>query len=1036
MNLTRNALRNPAALAVGVAIILFFGIYSVSKLPVQLFPEIEEPEINIETRWRAASPREVESELLEPQEEVLQGLPGLLSMDSNANQGVSWVSLNFGLETDMQQMLIEVISRLNRLPPLPRDADAPVIRMGEGGGGANQALSFFFVQLLPGTPGPIENYRPLIEEVVKPRLEAIEGVAGVSVTTGGVEQLQIVFDPYRAAELGVDIPTVAAIAGRANDASGGFVDVGRRQYTLRFAGRYNPEQLRGLILDWRDGRPIRLGDIADVRVDLADRADVSIQNGNPALAIRVDRENGANVLEALNGVKAEVEIIREGPLKDAGLSMHQSFDASVFIYRAVNLVTGNLFIGIFLAVGVLWWFLRRGRATLLVALAIPISVLATFVVLKVFDRTLNVISLAGIAFAVGMVLDAAIVVLENIVRLRERGETPDEASEKGALQVWGALMASTATTVAIFLPVIFLKDAAGQLFADLALTIAIAVMVSLLIAVMVLPVAAKRWLPDVPLKDAHAGAWSLLAAKIKKLTGTPARRWTLVAVLMSLPVGATLLMMPQLDYLPPVKRDAVDAYFRFPPGANTDLIKEEIIDTMVQRLEPYMAGEKEPALKNYYFLTWPNGGTLGIRAKDQGKVEDLLRLVTEEITVGFPVTRAFAAQGNLFGGFGGSRNISILMQSRDTDALMAAGRLGMGLLQQELPGSQVQPWPGLEVAEPELRLTPDDQRIIESGWSRGDIASVMRALGDGIWVGEHFDGDRRMDIILRTDGWENPEELADVPVATPSGAVLPLGELVSIERTVGPNVIHRVDRRRTIRLNVNPPERMSLEESLNIIQERVEPQLREAMPVDGTILYGGSADSLSTAINNMSENFALAILVLFMLMAALFRSLKDSFLVLLCLPLATVGGVAAMQILNLITFQPLDLLSMIGFIILMGLVVNNAILLVHQTRITEREGLCRADAVEQALRLRLRPIFMSTLTSIFGMLPLVLMPGTGSVIYRGLATVIVGGMSVSALFTLILLPCLLRLGEKRFAASGEAPTPTRLGRPGWQEHAA
>ena len=1026
MNLTQTALKNPAGLAVAVAIILFFGLYSAGKLPIQLFPEIEEPQINIETRWRAASPREVESELLEPQEEVFQGLPGLVSLDSNANPGVSWVSLQFDLETDMQQMLIEVISRLNRLPPLPRDADAPVIHMGQGGGGgANQALSFFFVQLLPGTPGPIEDYRPVIEELIKPRLESIEGVAGVTITTGGVEQLQVVFDPYRAAELGIDIPTVAGIVGRANDASGGFVDVGRRQYTLRFAGRYTPEQLRDLILEWRNGRPIRLGDIADIKVALADRADVSIQNGNPALAIRVDRENGANVLEALTAVKAEVEELRAGPLQEYGLSMHQSFDASVFIYRAVNLVTGNLFIGMFLAIGVLWWFLRRGRATILVAIAIPVSILATFMVLKLAGRTLNVISLAGLAFAVGMVLDAAIVVLENIVRLRERGETPHEASIKGAGQVWGALLASTATTVAIFLPVIFLKDDAGQLFADLALTIAISVSISLLVAVTVLPAAAKRWLTGVKLKDDHAGMWNNLAGRIVRLTGTPARRWTLIGTLMSAPVLATWLMMPQLDYLPPVKRDAVDAFFNFPPGANTDLIEDEIVDVVVERLQPYMDGEKEPALKNYYILTWPGGGTLGIRALDQDKVGELQKLVREEITVGFPDTRVFAAQGNLFGGFGGARSIAILLQSRDTEALMEAGRLGMGLVQEALPGAQVQPWPGLEMAEPELRLTPNDQRIIEAGWSRGDIASVMRALGDGVWVGEHFDGEKRMDVILRTEGWNNPEELADVPLATPSGAVLPLGELVDIERTVGPNRIHRVDRRRTLRLNVNPPERVSLETALNVIQEQVEPRLREALPRDGTILYGGSADSLKTAIANMSENFLLALLVLFMLMSALFRSLKDSLLVLLCLPLATVGGVAAIQILNKVSFQPLDLLSMIGFIILMGLVVNNAILLVHQTRTAEQEGLTRADAVHQALRLRLRPIFMSTLTSIFGMLPLVLMPGTGSVIYRGLATVIVGGMSVSTLFTLVLLPSLLRVGEKSLVATGEAPHPSR-----------
>ena len=324
MNLTASALKNPAGIAVGVAIIVFFGLFSIAKLPIQLFPDVDEPQINVETRWRAASPREIESELVEPQEEVLQGLPGLQSLDTNANRGVSWVSLRFGLETDMQQTLIDVISRLNRLPPLPRDADAPIIHLGEGGGGANQALIYFFVQLLPGPEGTIDDYRPLVEEIVTPRIESIPGVAGATVTTGADEQLQIVFDPYRAAELGVDIPTVAGIVNQANDASGGFVDVGRRQYTLRFAGRYTPEQLRELILEWRDGRPIRLGDIADVQVKRADRADVSIQNGNPAMAIRVDRENGANVLETLNAVKAEVEAIREGPLAPYGLTMQQS----------------------------------------------------------------------------------------------------------------------------------------------------------------------------------------------------------------------------------------------------------------------------------------------------------------------------------------------------------------------------------------------------------------------------------------------------------------------------------------------------------------------------------------------------------------------------------------------------------------------------------------------------------------------------------------------------------------------------------------
>ena len=924
MNLTDYSLKNPAGIAVGIAIIFLFGLFSVYKLPTQLFPDIEEPQMTINAGWRSASPQEMESEILEPLEEVLQGLPGLEELQANVGRGWLWVNLTFTLGTDMQNALVEVLARLNRMQPLPVDATRPFVQLGQGGGGANQSLTWFFVQLLPGTPGNINDYQQFVEDVVKPRLEAIPGVAGVNVNAGQPEELQIVFDPYRAADLGIEIPQIAAVAGRANDISGGFVDVGRRQFTLRYEGRYTPEQLSELILDWRDGRPVRLGDIASIEVARGDRNNIVIQNGNPALAIQILRENGANVLATLNAVKTVVDELRDGPVAAQGLDIQQSFDASVFIYRAIGLVTTNLMLGMFLAFGVLWWFLRKMRATLLVAFAIPCSLLATFIVINITGRTLNVISLAGLAFATGMVLDAAIVVLENVVRLRERGKSSEEAASMGANQVWGALVASTTTTVAIFLPVIFLKDASGQLFADLALTIAIAVTISLFVAVTILPVAASRWLKSAGLKDHHATAWSKLADKIMWLTGSRKRRYGLIAGLMSAPVVVTLLLIPNLDYLPPVKRDAIDAYFQVPPGSNTDTVDREVVQVMVERLRPYMEGTKEPALKNYYFWMWPGGGTLGARALDQDDVEDLKRVVREEIVVDLPDTRAFADQGNLFGGFGNSRSIEMHLQSTDIRAILEAARTGMSLISEALPGAQVQPNPGLELAEPELRLTPKDQRILEAGWTRDGMGTVVQALGDGAFLGEHFDGEKRMNIILRTEDWENAQELQTIPLATPEGGILQFSELVDIQTTVGPNSMRRIDRRRTVTLQVNPPQDMSLEEALTAIENNVEPQLRELLPADGAIKYGGSASSLNTAVKNMSENFALALFVLFLLMSALFRSVKDSLIVLLTIPLATVGGVIAIRLLNLVTFQPLDLLTMIGFIILLGLVVNNA----------------------------------------------------------------------------------------------------------------
>ena len=1014
MNWTHKSLANPAAVAVFAAIILLLGVITLFRLPVQLFPDIEQPQITVQASWRAASPREVESEIVKPLEEVLQGIPGVEKMQAFANRGNAFLILEFALETDMNKATLEIISRLNRLPPMPADSDPPVINFSGFGGGATDTLIWFFAQSVGNSGDEQDRQRRFMEDVVAPKLEAIEGVSVVNIVSwnNSGDELRITFDPYKAANLGVSLTELAARIGNTNDVSGGFVDVGRRQYTLRFEGRYAPDQLADLIIDWRNGRPVMLGDIATIETGPGKVDGFGYQNGNPAFGVQILKASGANVLETLDRVKSKVAEMNEGEIGAIGLELQKSFDPSVFILRAIQLLTNNLLLGVLLALGVLWWFLRQAKATLIIAMTIPLSLLGTFVVLDLAGRSVNVISLAGLAFATGMVLDAAIVVLENIVRLRERGMSADQASEKGTSQVWGALLASAATTVAIFVPVIFIKDVEGQLFSDLALTIAIAVSISLVVAVTVLPTAARTWMTKLPSSNGHTHRWDRLAGKISRLTDSPRKRAGWVMGLLSVPVVATILLMPTLNYLPPVKRDAVDAFFQFPAGTNMALADEEVAKVIVNRLQPYMDGEKEPALLNYYLFSFQGGGggaALGVRAKDQGKVKELERIVRDEILADLPDIRAFAFQGNLFGNFGGNLSVNIHVQSIDPEGLKEAALAGLQAIRKAFPNSNVNPQPDPTVAAPELQLTPNDRRIAEVGWTRAEVASVVRALGDGLWLGEYFDGEGRMDIILKPNSWANPEALAAIPLATPSGEIVPLGELVQITRGVGPVGIRRVDGRRTITLQFNPPDGMALEEAMNILTEQVEPVIQAALPPDGSIIYGGSADGLKRAINTLGTNFLLALGLLFLIMAALFRSAKDSALVVISIPLATVGGVAALRILNEISFQPMDLLTMIGFIILLGLVVNNAILLVVQTRRSEAEGESREQAVRTALRLRLRPIFMSTLTSIFGMAPLLLIPGEGSEIYRGMAAAIVGGMCVSTLFTLILLPSLLRM---------------------------
>ena len=1004
MSLTRLSLGNPVGVVVAVLLALIFGGISISRLPVQLTPEVAEPEITITTVWRAAAPEEVEAEIVEPQEDVLRGLPGLVEIQSKAQRGRGSVTVKFTVGTSMERSLLEVMNRLNRVPRYPPDAEEPIL---SSVGGNSRAIAWFILKPIDGNTRDIASYQDYIEEVVQTRFERVPGVALSEVRGGREKEVRITFDPYKAAELGVELPKAAQLAGGAEDVSAGFAEVGKRRYTVRFPGAYTVEALQELVIDWRDGSPVLLRDVATVDVVLQDRDSFVIQNGDLSMAVNAHRESGVNVLEVMAGLRQAMQELSEGPLKRAKLSIEQVYDETIYIDRSIEMVFGNLLLGVLLAILVLWWFLRHFRSTLMVAIAIPLAVIPSFIFLDAAGRTVNVISLAGLAFAVGMVLDAAIVVLENIVRRREGGEAAIDAAGRGTSQVWGALIASTATTVAIFLPVVFLEDEAGQLFADLALTIAAAVVFSLIVAITVLPAAASRWLKHSEMQDKHSHWWDNLSRGIMWLTASRFKRYAWILSLTAVSLAVAYQLFPKPDYLPEGNRNLVFAFILPPPGSNIETLEKEMGQVIAERMAPYVSGEKEPQVKNYFFVAFNRGVFMGARTTDPNQTDKLVPLVNGAIR-GFPDTIAFAKRSSLFGGFGEGKTINLDIQGRDVESLLQAAQVGFGAIRQAIPGSSIRPFPGLDLSEPELRLEPKDREIAEAGWNRETVSRIVRALGDGLFIGDHFDGESRLNVILRGTSWDTPEELLAMPVATPSGGVQPLSQLVALERTSGPDELRRIDRRRTITLQVTVPDGVSLGEALGILKEKVHPQLEALLPEDGEINYTGTAEKLELTLDAMKGTFILAIAILYLLISALFRSFRDSLLVLMTIPLAAVGGVIAVNLMGL----SVNLLTMIGFVILLGLVVNNAILLVHQTRAAEREGIVRAEAVAQAVRLRLRPILMTTLTSIFGMLPLLLMPGAGTELYRGLAAVIVGGMLVSAIFTLLLLPSLLRLGEK------------------------
>ncbi len=1001
---------------VAVILISIFGFISLSRLPVQMAPNVERPIIVVTTNWPGAAPEEVESEILELQENVFRGMPGVERMAATASYSSASINIEFDIEVDMQRALIDVINRLNQVPAYPVDANEPTLLIG--GNQFGNTIAWFAIRPAPGNDRPIETYQDFVDDNVLPRFEQINGVSSSNAFGGRGYEVRITYDPFKAAALGVDLTRLNTIGGNFSNTSMGTKDVGKRKYTMRFESKYDYQSLADFVIEWRDGKPIYLKDIATIDVVMQDPGGLITQNGGPSIAANIIPEAGVNLLDVMEDIRAKVIELRETVFEPAGLTIVQVYDESVYTEGSVDMVRNNLILGMMLAIFILWAFLRKTTPALIVALAIPVCLMGAFIMLDAFGRTLNIISLAGLAFATGMVLDAAIVVLENIVRHREMGKSANEAALIGSKQVWGALLASTATTVAIFLPVVFLKDEAGQLFADLALTISISVIFSLIVAVTVLPAATVRFIHRADFDDKHSTLWRSITNFLDRLTGTKTKQVAWISGLLLVPLALAYLLRPAADYLPEGKRNFSMGGVAAPPGMSFDVAKDELAGVVAERLKPYLEGTKQPKMKNYFFGVFGGGAFIGFRAEDPKDMDELLNIVNFQVLTGLPDARGFAGRMGVFGGSRGGRTINVDIQTENFEELLTVGQLAYDKAGELIPQSRLNTTPGLELGSPEIRIKPNDRAIAEAGWSRNELNLILRSLGTGAFVGEYFDGNRRMNVVLRAEDWDTPEALSATPLYTSNGDVVPLDELTFIQRTAGPTQILRVDRARTLTLQVSPPTGVPLETAIATLKQELTPFVLERLPEGSSITYRGTAEALDSALASLTGSFALAIIILYLLISAMFQSFKDALLVVTTLPMATVGGILGLRLLDWVlrTFgnssQSMDLLTMIGFVILLGLVVNNAILLVLRARDAEKLGMTTQEAVSNAIRLRLRPIFMSTFTSIFGMLPLLLVPGSGTELYRGLAAVIVGGMFISTLFTLVLLPSLLKLTGK------------------------
>jgi multidrug efflux pump subunit AcrB len=1014
MRLAEFSQHNPAAVAAAAAIVMLFGVLALLRLPIQLLPDTRQPELFVNASWREAAPAELEEALIEPIEEAMRGLPGLVEMRSEANRGRGGVRLTFEVGTDMTRVMLDVVSRLNTLPPLPPDADEPQVFGGDNWQTENAAS--LLVRPVEGhsIPDIAVSYQQLMEEVVEPRLARVPGVSRVNLEGGRPREVRVVFDPHRLAALGITPQRLAQTVIAARDVSAGFADVGRKQFTVRVTGREPVADLGGLVVGWSEDRPLYLRDVADVRTEHVEARWFAYRSGVPSYYITLQRTSDSNTVELIDGVKEAIAELNAGPLAQEKLLVEMSWDASVYVRRAIGFVQESLAIGILLAVAGLWYFLRGPRALLVIGASIPISLFVAVITLHALGRTLNIVSLAGLAFSTGIVVDAALIVQGNVLRLVQQGRDAWHATIDGTHEVMPALVASMLTSIAIFLPILFMEGLEGQLFKDLAITMSVSHAASLLVAMTVIP-AANRWaLAQAIPADQHEHWWRAMTRFALRRTDRPLARLGWIAGITGGSVLLVLLLAPKVDYLPVAQTDMIWNNMRLPPGGNIETARREIAPVVIERLRPYLEGTRQPAIKYYNFSAWGGfGGTAVVYPEDPRDIQEMVRLLREEIMVGFPDTPVHTQRGSLLNVDGdNAREIRMDLQGADLVALMQAARVAVDEIPNAIPGTYPQAFPGLEMNQPELQLVPDEWRVARSGLTRTEVAAAIRAMTGGLWAGEYFDGDERLDIIVKSHEWRSPEELAELPVMTPAAGVQTVGDLTSLKQTVGPSQMVRINGRRTVSVTLEPPDNLTLDQALDALRSEVEPKVRAAMAPGVQLSYAGSANDLHEALRAMGQNFLLALVILFALMAALFRSVRDSLLVMAVLPVSIAGGIVALRLVGLASFQALDLLTMIGFIILLGLVVNAAILLVDQTRARERNGVPRRQAVAEALETRARPIVLSTLTAVLGMAPLIFMPGLGAEIYRGLAAVVAGGMVVGTTFTWLLMPSLLRLGEE------------------------
>ena len=1024
--------RNGILTTVAALIVTIVGLVAATRVPVQMIPDLDVRTVSVVTSWPGATPQDVEKEILIEQEEYLRPLPNLSRLEATASSGRAAIELDFPFGVDMTQTLISVNNALNQVPSYPENVDEPRVTASSF---SSNAFMFFAITPLPGNPRGLDMdmMRDFLVDNVRSRLSNVPGVSNVSIWGGAEKQVKILIDAERLADRELTILDVRnAIRARNRDVSGGEIDSGKRRYLLRTLGRFDSiGELEELIISRRGDAVIRLGDVATVWLDHFDIRALSFVNDDPSISLAVNREPGSNVIETKYGMIDAVDRIRAEILEPAGMTIQLMSEDAGYVEASIRNVWTNLGLGAVLAIGVMFLFLRSAKATAVGIIGVPICTVAAFIGLLAAGRTINVISLAGIAFAIGMTLDNSIVVIEAIEAKRRKGLERFKAAVEGVRSVWSAVLASTLTTILVFLPVLFIVEEAGQLYSDVAIAISASILASMLVAITLIPTASARLSFGTDNRSADHRLRDRVLAGIDGFLISPRRRLVTIAVTVFASVAVILLMTPRAEYLPEGEEPKVFARMYAPPGYNLQTMSE-ISAQVREHLLPFVGADPDaydrgeipvPPMAYMTFRADADGLRIVTQPVRNSHINPLMDAITAHYRE-YPGMRAFASRGSIISGNdGGTRSINLDVSGPTLTVIYDAALAMIRRAEDVLGNPRINSSPSsLALSQPLIEIRPDWGRAAELGLSASQLGYSVAALTDGAFVDEFFQGDDKIDIYLygENGGAAKLEEVADLPIYTPNGGIVPLRAVASIRVTVDTNSIRRINGQRTVTLNVIPPPSIPLEEGVEIVQRDVIGYLRDSggLPASVSVGISGASDQLDATKAALAANYPIALAIIFLLLVAIFRHWGYPLLIMTTIPLGIAGGIVGLALLNGVGAllgaaglggftQPFDMISMLGFLILMGTVVNNPILIVDRAiQRLEEGGVSALEAVRDAVASRIRPIAMSTLTTIVGLSPLVFIPGAGTELYRGVGAIVLFGILGAAIVSLTMLPAL------------------------------